>query len=79
MILNRSHLSTEQAAYLFRSATKQGHESAQYSLGLLYEHGQGVTQDLEMAEYWYQNAAAGGSTWAEEALNRLLTGLDLDE
>jgi uncharacterized protein len=33
---------------------------AQYDLGIAYEHGEGVSQDLAQADVWYRKAAAQG-------------------
>ena len=38
---------------------------AQYRLGSLYYHGQGVPKDLEQAAEWYTKAAEQGDTQAQ--------------
>lgn len=38
----------------------QGHATAQYYLGLMYELGQGVTQDNKKAVYCWQQASENG-------------------
>jgi TPR repeat protein len=37
----------------------------------MYETGMGVTRDLQQALYWYGQAAARGSAWAEWNLGRM--------
>lgn len=49
--------SFEMAAREWRPLAEQGHVAAQYHLGLLYEEGQGLPQDYDMARYWYLRAA----------------------
>ena len=42
----------------FEMAAKQGNPSAQYNLGVLYNHGRGVKKDYTLARKWYERAAA---------------------
>ena len=49
----------------------QGHASAQYRLGLLYEHGLGTNQDYATARAWYEQAAAKGLATAQNKLGYL--------
>ena len=76
----------EQALYWFEKAARQGHEEArfyvitrsakngspagQYALGVLYEKGQGVSQDLEKAIVAYRAAAEAGHADAQFELGR---------
>ena len=39
---------------------EQGHATAQYNLGLMYNNGQGVPQDYKTAVKWYKLAAEQG-------------------
>lgn len=41
----------------FMVAAKQQHIEAQYYVGLYYQNGKGVKQDLDQAIYWYEKAA----------------------
>ena len=41
----------------YRKAADQGFAGAQYQIGLLYEKGRGVQQDIAQARTWYQKAA----------------------
>ena len=55
------------AAKLFREAAEQGHVSAQFNLGVMYETGQGVPEDKAEAIKWIRKAAEQGDedakTW----------------
>ena len=42
----------------YRKAAEQGNIRAQYSLGVMYEAGQGVSQDSVQAYLWYDLAAS---------------------
>ena len=44
----------------FRLAALQGDAEAQFALGLMYNTGQGITQDYKEALKWYRLAAAQG-------------------
>lgn len=44
---------------------EQGEHTAQYVLGLMHEHGQGVAQDLTLAMNWYRKAAAQNDARAQ--------------
>ena len=41
----------------FKPLTKQGYARAQYTLGLMYDKGEGVVQDDKTAVKWYTLAA----------------------
>jgi uncharacterized protein len=49
-------------------ATEQGHDIAQHNVGLCYNNGDGVKQDLAKARYWYMKAAEQGYIPAQELL-----------
>ena len=44
---------------------EQGHVGAQYNLGVMYENGKGVTQDLKEAVKWYRKSAEQGTAMAQ--------------
>jgi hypothetical protein len=44
-----------------RKAAEQGHERAEFNLGMLYYNGQGVPQDDAQAVVWFRKAAAQGN------------------
>jgi TPR repeat protein len=50
---------------------QQGHVTAQFNLGVMYNHGQGVPQDYSQALLWYQRAAAQGNGQAKVHLGTL--------
>jgi len=53
------------ALNLFQEASNKGDASAQYFLGVMYEKGDGVSQDLEKQNFWYQKAANQGVPYAQ--------------
>lgn len=59
------------ALALMRSEAALGNPRAQYTLGYMYYHGQGVPQDMEQALQWIRQAAAQGDPRALEALSAL--------
>lgn len=52
----------------FEIAAKQGNAEAQYSLGHLYESGEGITRNYAEALQWYRKAAEQGFTLAQNNL-----------
>ncbi|HRQ20008.1 MAG TPA: tetratricopeptide repeat protein [Ferruginibacter sp.] len=50
----------EEARKEYLKAATQGHVAAMYSLGYMYENGQGVDPDYSEAIHWYRKAIAGG-------------------
>lgn len=51
-----------EASRLTRLAAEQNYPMAQYSLGLMYEKGDGVPADPDEARRWYRKSAALGNT-----------------
>ena len=49
----------------------KGYAPTQYDLGICYEKGEGVTQDIKKAMRWYRKAAQQGDELAIMALQRL--------
>jgi len=49
----------------FRKAAEQGHVSAQYNLGIMYNEGTGVPQNYAEAVKWHRKAAEQGSAGAQ--------------
>src|SRR6516225_1417378 len=47
-----------------KRATNEGNAEAMFNLGLLYDNGQGVTQDYVRAREWYEKAADEGNAEA---------------
>ncbi|ENV36832.1 hypothetical protein F959_01639 [Acinetobacter venetianus RAG-1 = CIP 110063] len=60
-----------QSFSLLEVAAEKGNAKAQYSLGYMYEHGEGVKKSLSDAEHWYQESANQGHKKAKKALDRL--------
>ena len=50
----------------FRPLAEQGNAGAQNNLGVMYEKGQGVTQDYVRAHMWYNLATSQGDKDATE-------------
>ena len=51
---------------IYRVGAEKGNASAQFSLGFMYEKGQGVPQDYVQAYMWFSLAAAQGTKGAAE-------------
>ncbi len=51
-----------------RTAADQGYANAQFNLGVMYEKGEGVTQDYKEAVKLYRKAADQGNTDAQTNL-----------
>ena len=56
----------ETALREWRPFAEQGHAAAQFMLGVMYSHGQGVPQNLVYAHMWYNIAASKGHKEAAE-------------
>jgi TPR repeat protein len=52
----------------FRKSAEQGVARAQFTLGLMYDNGQGVTQDYKEAAQWYRKSAEQGVARAQFTL-----------
>ena len=61
------HTVEEISAARYRKDAEQGDANAQFNLGVCYENGQGVEEDVNEAVRWYRKAAAQGV--AEAQLN----------
>jgi hypothetical protein len=53
---------------------EQGNAEAQYSVGLMYQGGRGVPQDLAEAAKWYRKSAEQGYPPAERSLGSMYQG-----
>ena len=53
---------------------EQGHPTAQFNIGLIYENGLGVSVDYSTAARWYQKAAEQGHLRAQFSLGLLFYG-----
>ena len=56
---------------LLQPLAQNGHAEAQFYLGNMYAHGNGLEEDLPEAIHWYQKAADQGSVSAQIALEDL--------
>lgn len=56
----------------FLLAARQGHETAQYNVGVCFRDGIGVSRSHERAIQWLRLSAENGYKKAEKELNRLL-------
>jgi len=66
----------------YRKAADQGIATAQESLGVIYSHGVGVTQDYVQAHMWYNLAAMQGWESASkyrDNLTRVMTPSQIAE
>lgn len=61
----------ERALPLMRQQAELGNPQAQYTLGYMYYHGEGVPEDMDEALKWIRRAAAQGDVHALEALSSL--------
>lgn len=55
----------------WRPLAEQGNPDAQYKLGTMYRHGQGVTQDYKVAIKWFKLAADQGNVSAQSNLGAI--------
>jgi|GEM_PF-880688 len=58
----------QRAMQLWKPLAQAGDTAAQYTVGWLYESGQGVAQDYEQAVHWYTQAADKGDAAAQYVL-----------
>ena len=58
----------KQAVSLWTVLAEQGDPVAQYTLGWMYESGQGVVQNVQQAVYWYEKSAAQKNVSAQYVL-----------
>ncbi len=68
--------------YSIRMKASAGDPAAQFKLGVLYYHGQGMAQDDAKAVYWFQKASDQGYTSAQAVLGALYyhgTGVAKDD
>ena len=57
-----------QAVQLLQPWAERGDAWAQYRLGVMFFHGQGITQDYAQAQKWWEKAAARGDANAQFSL-----------
>jgi TPR repeat protein len=59
------------AANILLPLARQGHLQAQYTVGYMFHHGQGLPRNAKESTRWITMAAARGHEKAKEALNRI--------
>tara|TARA_B100000686_G_C16373170_1_gene753611 strand:- start:40 stop:444 length:405 start_codon:yes stop_codon:yes gene_type:complete len=62
-----------------RKYAEQGNASAQYSLGVMYEKGESVFHDLELAHMWLSLARSNGYAGAVKKIQELENLMTLSE
>ncbi len=62
---------TISAAEWYKKAADQGHARAQYNLGMMYQHGEGVDQDDKAAVKWLTKAAEQGLREAASRIDKI--------
>lgn len=62
----------DDAFELFMEAAEQGHVTAQYSVGALYEYGLGTKNSFKEAGKWYTVAASQGNEDAKIGIERVV-------
>ena len=67
-----------QAANILLRLAQQGHLKAQYTVGYMYHHGQGLPRNAKESTRWITLAAARGHEKAKEALDRINAVHDLN-
>ncbi len=60
-----------EAAKWYQLAAEQGHDNAQFNLGVLTHNGEGVLQDFAEAAKWYRLAAEQGHDGAQQNLGAM--------
>ena len=61
----------QSALALWKPLAESGHVDAQFNLGLMYDHGTGVSRDLSTAAGWYRRAAEAGDRTAQSFLGEM--------
>jgi len=56
---------------IWAGMSDKGDAAAQFNLGVLYENGQGLEKDLNLAQEWYRRAAVQGLPEAKKKLDAL--------
>ena len=69
----------KKAAELYRLAADQNHTNAQFSLGTMYENGEGVERSLEEAYFWYSLAEKQNDKDAQRLRRELELKLSKDQ
>ena len=62
---------SKEAFHWHMKAAKQGHASAQYSIGNMYSYGNGIKEDKKEAMAWYLKSADNNESWAQRQLGNM--------
>lgn len=68
---NYSNGKFESALPYLEEASSRGSSKAQYSLGYMYQNGEGVEKDLDLAKSYFQSAAKQGHLKAKNTLKNM--------
>ena len=60
-----SNADLELAFVWYEKSANKGYPAGMRNVGMCYEYGRGVEEDLEKAEEWYKKAADAGDDWAK--------------
>lgn len=63
----------------YRKYAKEGYARAQYSLGMMYEIGESISQDLELAYMWFSLASRHGHPDAVKQIQELEKKMTLSQ
>ena len=69
----------EKGLLFSKTLAEQGNASEQYKLALMYDDGQGVTQDDSIAYLWYTIAAANGNENAKARISTIAKKMTRDQ
>ena len=62
---------TQDALRIWRKLAAAGQADAQYNLGLIHQHADGVPRNYAEATKWYAQAAAQGDVYAQRAIGEI--------
>ena len=62
-----------------RKYAQQGNSQAQYCLGMMYEKGESICHDLELAHMWFSLASSKGHADAIKQIQELESKMTLSE
>jgi TPR repeat protein len=62
-----------------RKYAQQGNSQAQYCLGMMYEKGESICHDLELAHMWFSLASSKGHADAVKQIQELESKMTLSE
>ena len=63
----------KEAKKWYRLAIEQGHDAAQFNMGVMYANGEGVIKDKILAHMWFNIAASNGHEKGREYRDKIVT------